>query len=541
MEHQSASGIERKLIYDRNDVPDSWWDLLRGGAGEAPFIRGAYPEMYRSKPWRIFQLSGFGSPEDMNARLKFLLKAGETGIIVKHDRMTDDHLYDVDHPEVAERREDVGLTGTVTVGLRDYQTIMDGIPIESVYAKPGGGVPQSAPYTQSSYWSVALSRGLKLSQIAGTGQSDFFLTYLGCPCKEQIPPEAALRFNLDIIEFCNEHMPKWVPVSIAGYNGADSGLNAPQELAAVLSTAVEYLDGIQARGRLKPADFAHQIGGVNFRVSMDFFEEIAKLRVARKMWHDLLLNRYGISDPKASRMRIHVVTAGSAMTYQEPFNNIVRGTVMALASALGGTQSLGVSGYDEALSIPSDHAHLMSIRIQQVLQEETGLTSVVDPLGGSFYIESLCNELEKRAWEVFDEIQGQGGFVATVQNGWLRGRASDEQTAQAKRFEANEMKLVGVNAHLVDDPIMHVDGFEGRSGDVTWAQAMERLTVLRRERHTTATMTALRELEGVCRGGGNIVPAVMGAVQADASIGEIGQVFRDAFGVWNVSENQFGV
>ena len=541
MEHQSISGIPRKKIYGRADVPDSWWSQLESGPGEPPFIRGAYPDMYRSKLWRIFQLSGYGSPQDMNERLKFLLNAGETGIIIKHDRMTDDHLYDVDHPEVAERREDVGLTGTVTVGLRDYKTIMDGIPIEQVYAKPGGGVPQSAPYTQSCYWSVALSRGLKLSQVSGTGQSDFFLTYLGCPCKEQIPPTSALRFNLDIIEFCNEHMPRWVPVSVAGYNGADSGLNAPQEIAAVLATAVEYLDGIKNRGKLEPKDFAHQIGGVNFRVSMDFFEEIAKLRVARKMWHDLLRDRYGITDPKASRMRIHVVTAGSAMTYQEPMNNIVRGTLMALAAALGGTQSLGVSGYDEALSIPSDHAHLMSIRIQQILQEETGLASVADPLGGSFYIESLCNELEQRAWAVFDEIQKQGGFVATVENGWLRGAASDEQQAQAKRFEETDMKLVGVNVHQIDDPIMHVDGFEGSSGDVTWSEAMERLAELRRVRDTKATLESLRELERVCRGDDNIVPAVMAAVQADASIGEIGQVFRDSFGVWDVSENEFGM
>jgi len=537
----SASGIPRKGIYGRNDVPDEWWNQLDSNSGEAPFIRGAYPDMYRSKLWRIFQLSGYGSPEDMNKRLKFLLNAGETGIIIKHDRMTDDHLYDVDNPEVSERREDVGLTGTVTVGLRDYQTIMDGIPIEKVYAKPGGGVPQSAPYTQACYWSVATSRGHKLSEISGTGQSDFFLTYLGCPCKEQIPPASALRFNLDIIEFCNEHMPKWVPVSVAGYNGADSGLNAVQELAFLFANAVEYLDGIKNRGKLEPKDFAHQIGGVNFRVAMDFFEEIAKLRVARKMWSDILRNRYGITDVKASRMRIHVVTAGSAMTYQEPMNNIVRGTIMAMAAALGGTQSLGVSGYDEALSIPSDHAHLMSIRIQQILQEETGLASVADPLGGSFYIESMCSELEKRAWEKFDEIQNQGGFLATVENGWLRTQASDEQRQHSRRIQDGNMKIVGVNAHLIDDPILQVDGFEGQSGDVTWQQAVDRLEDLRRTRDTKAAMRSLRELERVCLTNENIVPPVMAAVQADVSIGEIGHVFRSSFGVWDVSENEFGV
>jgi methylmalonyl-CoA mutase N-terminal domain/subunit len=528
---RTSSDLPLRPVYGATDVPNGWLESM-GEAGEPPFLRGAYPGMYRSKPWRIFQLSGYGDPVDMNARLKFLLASGETGIIVKHDRITDDHLYDADHPEVAERREDVGLTGTVTVGLRDYHTIMDGIAVESVYTKPGGGVCQSAPYTQSCYWSVAMQRGVPLEKLSGTGQSDFFLTYLGCPCKEQIPPRDALRFNLDIIDFVSARMPRWVPVSIAGYNGADSGLNAWQELAAVFANAVEYLDALRARGVQDLTAFATKVAGVNFRTSMDFFEDIAKLRVARKMWSDLLVRRYGITDPAARRLRIHVVTAGSAMTYQEPINNIVRGTVMALSAALGGVQSLGVSGYDEALSIPSDHAHLLSIRIQQILQEEIGLREVVDPLGGSFFLESLSATLEERAWAFFDEIEALGGFIAVIESGWLVRKALEEQSRQLHLVQTGSRGIVGVNTHVVDDPIMEIDGFEGRPGADAWERASARLSTLRRERHTRAAISALRELEHVCRSDRNIIPAMLDVVQADASIGEIGTVFRDVFGNW---------
>lgn len=528
---RTSSGLPLKGHYTVSDLPEGWQQSA-SVPGEPPYLRGSYPEMYRSQPWRIFQLSGFGDPVDMNARLKFLLAAGETGIIIKHDRMTDDHLYDVDHPDIVQRREDVGLTGTVTVGLPDYETIMDGIPIESVYVKPGGGVPQAAPYTQACFWSVALSRGLGWEDIRGTGQSDMFLTYLGCPTREQIPPEAALRFNIDLIEWCSKRMPKWVPVSIAGYNGADSGLNAIQELGAVFANAIEYIDATLARGNLEIDDFVYGIGGMNFRTSMDLFEDAAKLRAARKIWHDLLLHRYGVTDERARRLRIHVVTAGSAMTYQEPFNNIVRGTVMALSAALGGTQSLGVSGYDEAMSIPSDHAHLMSIRIQQILQEETNLKAVADPLGGSYYVEHLTDQLERGALEYLKKIEDRGGFLAVVNDGWLMREAAETQNQLVREINSGARSVVGVNTHLVTDPLVAVDAFEGRSGSETWERAMQRLGELRRHRSEIGVTRALRDLKATLRGEANVVPAVMEAVNAHASIGEIGQTFRDELGNW---------
>jgi methylmalonyl-CoA mutase N-terminal domain/subunit len=368
---QTASGIDLKSTYGPGDIPESYRSYLNSEPGEAPFHRGASKKGYRTKEWRIFQLSGFGKPEDENERIKFLLEQGETGFLMEHDRNTGDHCYNVDHPDVVARREDVGLTGAVMQSVRDIDICLADLPIQSTYGHAGGAVVQHAPFALAGYWTVAKKRGIDLRTLPGTGQSDYFLTYLGCVTKQQIPTDAGLRFNADIIEFCDLHLPKWVPVSIAGYNGADTGLNAPQELGALFANAVEYLDEIKRRGSMPIERAARGCGGVSFRMSMDIFEEASKLRAARLMWFQLLSQRYGITDPKVCNLRVHCVTAGSKMTYQQPLNNIVRGTVMAIAGALGGVQSLGVSGYDEALSIPSEHAHQMSVRIQQILQNRS--------------------------------------------------------------------------------------------------------------------------------------------------------------------------
>jgi len=528
---KTISGIPLKAVYNAEDMPEEQMAAVAAGPGAAPYVRGAYEGMYRTRPWRIFQLSGFGNPEDESERIKFLLSQGENGFIMEHDRNTADHLYDVDHPDVLARREDVGLTGAVIMSARDYETVLDGIPIEKTYGHPGGGVVQHAPFALASYWTVAKRRGLDLSRLAGTGQSDYFLTYLGCVTKQQVPTQAGLRFNSDIIEFCAEHMPRWVPVSIAGYNGADTGLNGFEELGATFANAVEYLDDVKRRGRVSIEEAARGVGGVSFRVNMEFFEEVAKLRVARKMWADLLKSRYGVTDERAAQLRIHVVTAGSSMTYQQPLNNIVRGTLMALASVLGGVQSLGVSGYDEALSIPSEHAHQMSVRIQQILQEETNITSVVDPLGGSYFVETLCGEVEQRAWAFFEEIQEQGGFLAALDNGWLHNRAHQNQFELMTEMDKGDRKIVGVNDFDHDISPYEVDGFVGSTD--AFDKATDRLKELRRNRHSKGASDALRELEATCRSDNNLMPAMMTAVDADVTLGEIGNVFRDVYGDWD--------
>lgn len=528
----TSSGLPLKPIYTPNDIKRLDSEALNSLPGESPYLRGSYPGMYRTKPWRIFQLSGFGNPEDEGERIRFLLEHGETGFIMEHDRNTADHLYDVDHPEVIARREDVGLTGAVILSVRDYETVLEGIPIESVYAHPGGGVVQHAPFTLAAYWTVAQRRGIPLENLTGTSQADFFLTYLGCITKQQVPTQAGLRFNADTIEFCLERLPHWVPVSIAGYNGADTGLNAYQELGSVMANAVEYLDEVVARGRHTAAEVAPGVGGVSFRVSMDLFEDIAKLRAARKLWHDLLRDRYGLTDSRATRLRIHSLTAGSAMTYQQPLNNVVRGTIMALAGVLGGTQSLGVSGYDEAISIPSQHAHQMSLRIQQILQNETGLMSVADPLGGSYFIETLTADLEEKAQEFFEQIQEQGGFLQSLDSGWLHKKAEANQVGQINEVESGARKVVGINVGEGDVGSFQLDGFSPSSD--AWEKGMARIKELRRTRDQHRHMEALRNLRVACEGEENILPAMIEAVAADATLGEIGTTFRETFGDWQV-------
>lgn len=526
---ETASGISLQPIYTRDHVSQA---LGETPAGTAPFARGAYPQMYRSKPWRIFQLSGFGNPEDEGERIRFLLEHGETGFIMEHDRNTADHLYDVDHPEVVARREDVGMVGAVILSLEDYETVLKGIDLAEVYAHPGGGVVQHAPFTLACYWNVARRRGIPMSQLSGTSQADFFLTYLGCIPKQQIPTSAGLRLNMDTIEFCQQNLPHWVPVSIAGYNGADSGLNAFQELGAVMANAVEYLDAVEARPSLDVAAVARGVAGVNFRVSMDLFEDVAKLRAARVMWSQLLERRYGITDPSAARLRIHSLTAGSQMMYEQPLNNIARGTIMALAGVLGGTQSLGVSGYDEAVSIPSEHAHQMSLRIQQVLQNEVNLSEVVDPLGGSYYVEALTEQVGGRAWEFFDEIQMQGGFLATIDSGWLHGKALENQSRQLADIDTGRRKVVGLNMAHGDVGTFMVDGFEGISD--AWDRGMQRIAELRRRRESRRHAEVMRELRSTCAGQRNVIPAMLDAVAAEATLGEIGAVYREVFGDWDV-------
>lgn len=528
---QSASGIPLKPFYRASDVPEGHRAALDAPPGAPPFQRGAYPTGYRTKPWRIFQLSGFGKPEDENARIKFLLANGETGFLMEHDRNTADHCYDVDHPEVLARREDVGLTGAVMQSVRDIAICMDGLPVESTYGHAGGAVVQHAPFALAGYWTVAKRRGLDLATLPGTGQSDFFLTYLGCVTKQQVPTAAGLRFNADIMEFCSRHLPRWVPVSIAGYNGADSGLNAWQELGALFANAVEYLEEIRRRGSMPLEEAARACGGVSFRMSMDIIEEACKLRAARMMWSQLLERRYGITNPKVANLRIHCVTAGSMMTWQQPLNNIVRGTLMALAGVLGGVQSLGVSGYDEALSIPSEHAHQMSVRIQQILQHETNLCAVTDPLGGSWYAESLTAALIERAWAFYEEILQQGGFLACLDSGWLHARAAENQHAEFMAQESGERVIVGVTDHRDDVSPFAIDGFMGV--DDAFEVALARLGEVRRTRGQRRAGEALRELERTCRGSGNIMPAMMEALDAEVTLGEVGDVWRGVFGDWN--------
>jgi methylmalonyl-CoA mutase N-terminal domain/subunit len=526
---ETLSGIPLKNVYTGQDVLDGDDRQWLGLPGEPPFTRGVYPNMYRAQPWRIFELSGYGTPEDERERILYLLSQGETGFIMEIDQLTTYHMFDIDHPEVWARKEDVGLCGPPLMSLADYETVLDGIYLEQVYAHPGGAVIQFAPFAHASYFSIAQKRGIPLNKLRGTGQSDYFISYLSCPLKDQIPPRPGLRLNCDFIEYCVENVPKWVPVSIPGYNASESGINAYQEIAVVLANAVEYIEEMLRRGH-NIDDFAYGIGGVNFACGRDFFEDVAKIRAARRMWYKLLADRYGATDPKALKMRIHVVTTGSWMTYEQPLNNIVRGTLYCLAAAFAGVQSVGVSSYDEAISIPSEEAHTIAVRTQQILQEESNITSVADPLGGSYFLEKLTDEIEERAWEYLDTIEKQGGFVSVLESGWLHQEAYRGMMDRQNRVASGELKVVGHNCHRMDKEPHQVKAF--RANPSTWEIALKKIEKVRRERDNDRVKKVLDDLRQVCESDENIMPVMMEAVQAYSTIGEVGDVYRKVFDTW---------
>jgi len=528
---QTESGIPLKKVYGPADIADLDYVRDLGLPGEAPYTRGVYPGMYRERLWRIFQLSGTGAAEDERERIKYLLEQGETGFIMESD-MSSWLSYDVDHPEVLCRKGDVGFFGAPLNSLRDYEIALEGIPIEKLYCHPSAITPIQAPFATACYFALAEKRGIPWSQLSGTGEAGMMLQYLGHPSKHLIPPRYAVRLNCDLIEFCVTRLPRWVPLSIEGYNSRENGINAYQELAMVLANAIAYIDTILSRGRLGIDDFAHAIAGVNFALGRDFFENIAQVRAVRRMWHKLLTERYQAQDPRSLRLRIHSLTQGSHWTYEQPLNNIIRGTYRALSAALGGVQSLGVSAYDEALATPSEEAHVLSIRTQQILQFESNVTSVVDPLAGSYYVEWLTNEMEKLGWDYLKRIEELGGYVSVLDSGWAHREATKGAMGWEKKIASGETKVVGLNCFRMDKELHTVSPF--RPNPKAWEISMARLEQIRRERDSKKVEQGLDELRRVAETEENVMPAVMNVAKAYGTIGEVGKVWREVFGTWNV-------
>jgi len=528
---QTESGIPLKKVYGPEDIADLNYERDLGLPGEAPYTRGVYPNMYRERLWRIFQLSGTGAAEDERERIKYLLAHGETGFIMESD-MSSWLSYDVDHPEVLCRKGDVGFFGAPLNSLRDYEIALEGIPIEKLYCHPSAITPIQSPFASACYFTLAEKRGIPWSQLSGTGEAGMMLQYLGHPSKHLLPPLHAVRLNCDLIEFCITRLPKWVPLSIEGYNSRETGINAYQELAMLLANAIAYIDTLLSRGRLGIDDFAHAIAGVSFALGRDFFENIVQVRAARRMWYRLLTERYGAQNPRSLRLRIHSLTRGSDWTYEQPLNNIIRGTYHALSAALAGVQSLGVSPYDEALSTPSEGAHVLSLRTQQILQFESNVASVVDPLAGSYYVEWLTNEIEKQAWDYLKKIEERGGYVGVLDSGWAHREAAKGAMDWEKKTASGEAKVVGVNCFCMDEEPHIVSPF--RPNPKAWEISMARLEQLRRERDSRKVEPALDELRRVAESEGNVMPAVMNVVKAYGTIGEVGEIWRESFGTWNV-------
>jgi len=518
---ETASGIEVKPLYTPYDVKhiDYLEDLNFPGC--YPYTRGVYPSMYRGRLWTIREFSGFGTPEDTNKRLKFLLEHGETGLSIAFDMPTL-YGYDADSPRAF---GEVGKMGVSVSSLQDMEILFDGIPLDQVTTSMTINAP--AIVLLAFYIAVAEKQGVPLHKLSGTIQNDMLKEYIAQ--KEWIyPPEAHLRIIRDIMEFCTKNMPKWNYISISGYHIREAGANAIQELAFTLMDGFTYVElGISAG--LDPNDFATRLSFF-FNSTMDFFEEIAKFRAARRIWATVLKERYGVTNPRALLLRFHTQTSGASLTWQQPLNNIVRTAIEALAAVLGGTQSLHTNSYDEALCLPTEEAVIVAVRTQQIIAHETNVANVIDPLAGSYYVEWLTDKLEEEAYRYFDKIEELGGMVEAIKKGYPQKEIIENAYRQAMRVENKEDIIVGVNEYIAkDEKIVNIF----RTSPEVERKQKERLQKLKQSRDNKKVKEALEEVRRAFEDPSvNLMYPILKAVKAYATLQEIMDIGREVYGTW---------
>ena len=488
--------------------------------GEHPYTRGLHPQMYRTRPWTMRMFAGFGSPEDTNARFHHLLAEGQTGLSTAFDMPT---LmgYDPDHPSSL---GEVGREGVSAASAADMERLYAGIDLGAVSTSLTISGP--APVTLAHFVVAAGRTGVAPARLRGTLQADILKEFIAQ--KEWVVGERpSMRLIGDLIAWCTEEMPLWHPVSVSGYHIREAGSTAAQELAFTLADGLAYVEHLVARG-VDPDTFLPRFSFF-FNLHIELFEEIAKLRAARRLWATLMRDRVGARDPRSWQMRTHVQTSGVSLTAQQPMLNLARVAIEALGAVLAGTQSLHTNAYDETLSIPTPESATLALRTQQMILEETGAAAVADPLGGSYYVEALTDELERQAIDYIARIDAMGGMVAAVEEGFPQAEIADASYAYQREFERGERRVVGVNAHVEDEsaepPIHRADvGVE--------AVQVERVRALRAGRDAAAHAAALSRLRAACAGDDNVMPHLIAAAEADATVGEMCDVFRDAWGAY---------
>jgi methylmalonyl-CoA mutase N-terminal domain/subunit len=519
-EAQTASGIPLKTMYTPADVTDTDY-ADQGFPGVYPFFRGVYPSMYRGRPWTMRMFSGFGTPEDTNKRLKLLLEHGETGLSVAFDMPTL-YGYDCDHPRA---HGEVGRCGVNVSSLNDMEVIFEGIPLDKVSTSMTINAP--ATVLTCMYAGVAKKHGVPLSKLRGTVQADMLKEYIAQ--KEwAYPPEAHLRLVRDLMVFCTKEMPQWNYISISGYHIREAGSSAAQELAFTLADGFGYVElGLEAG--LKIEQFAPRLSFF-FNATMDFFEEIAKFRAARRIWAKVLSERYGVKDKRSLLMRFHTQTSGASLTWQQPLNNVVRTAIEALAAVLGGTQSLHTNSYDEAWALPTEQAVEVALRTQQIIAEETGVPNVIDPLGGSYYVEWLTEQMEEEAYKYFDRIESAGGLLKVIRSGYLQREIAENSYRLSKRVEEGKDFVVGVNKYekAEKQPIetLKID-FRAQRRQV------KRLAAVKRGRDGAKVKAALVKMGKAFENeDANSIYPMLEAVERYATLGEIMGVGRDIWGAY---------
>lgn len=522
--YETLSGFDVKPLYTPDDL--AGFDYLRdlGFPGEAPFIRGVHPTMYRGRTWTHRQLAGFGPPEETNKRYKFLLQQGASGINGVFDYPTL-RGYSSDDPDVY---ADVGRGGVAIDTVDDMRILFDGIPIEQVSVSLVTCQPICNISVQSMYFANALDRGISLDRLAGTSQNDFLMETAMTIAPGVLPPQASFKVSCDAIEFCTKNAPKWNPISFAGYNYRESGCTAPQEVAFVIAHAIACSEEMLKRG-LEIDSFANRL---SFFLSAhnDFFEEIAKYRAARRIYCSIMKKRFNARDPRSLMFRFHVQTAGVALTAQQPLNNIARASYHALAAVLGGAQSVHVDAYDEALCTPTELSSVTALRTQQILQNETGVTNTIDPLGGSYFLESLTNRMETEICSILDEIDRLGGLVKAVENGWIHKEIAEAAYKYQWAIETSEMPIVGVNCFIIEDEVLPIELF---SSPETLKVQKKKLQIIKKKRNAAEAARSLDAISRCCEKNENLMELMVGAVKSHLTEGEISQALKRVYGVWN--------
>ena len=516
----TISGLENEPLYTSETVNVDY-DRDLGYPGVYPFTRGVYPSMYRGRLWTMRQFAGFGTAEETNERFRYLLEHGQTGLSTAFDMPT---LmgYDSDH---VRSLGEVGREGVAIDSLADAETLFQGIPLAEVSTSMTINAP--AAMLLAFYACVGEQQGVSPADLRGTIQTDILKEYIAQ--KEWIfPPEPSMRLVTDMVEYCTREMPKWHPISISGYHIREAGSNAIQELAFTLADGFAYVDAAIKRG-LDVDDFAPRLSFF-FNAHVDFFEEIAKYRAARRIWARELRERYGAKNPRSWLMRFHTQTAGVSLTAQQPEVNIVRTALEAMAAVLGGTQSLHTNSFDEALALPTEDAVRIALRTQQVIAHETGAVNTIDPLGGSYYLEDLTNRLEAEAYDYFERIEKLGGVIPAIEQNFFQREIADASFRYQHEVEQKQRIIVGVNRYeLEDEPeveILRIDPtLEGKQ--------IERVRALRGRRDSAAVESALARLkQAAAREDDNLMPPLVDASKVYVTLGEMCDALRSVWGTW---------
>ena len=519
-ERVTESGIPIKVVYGPDDL--AGFDPARdvGEPGRDPFTRGTQPTMYRGRVWTIRQYAGFGSAAQTNARFRYLLDHGQTGLSVAFDLPTQ-MGYDSDHPMAA---AEVGRVGVAIDSLADMRALFDGIPLDRVSTSMTINAP--AAILLLLYQLVGEEQGVDGAQLTGTVQNDVLKEYIARGTYIY-PPAASLRLTTDLFAYCAERLPRFNTISISGYHMAEAGATAVQEIGFTLSNAIAYVQAAVDAG-LDVDRFAPRLAFF-FVARSGLFEEAAKFRAARRLWADLMGSRFGAKDPRSRMLRCHTQTAGVQLTAQQPLNNVVRVAYQALAAVLGGTQSLHTNAFDEALALPSEAAALLALRTQQVLAHETGVTDTVDPLGGSWYVERLTGELEARARALIAEVDELGGAVAGIERGFQKEQIERSAYRQQQAVESGRQVVVGVNRYAggEEEPVQLLE-LDPAIAD----QQAKSLAAVRAARDEPALRAALGDLRDAAKGRDNLLPPMREALRRMATLGEVCDTLREVFGVY---------